>query len=210
MLNISFSGNVWKLELDNNVVQLHLYKVDQCKPLQTDNVNSTLMLNKTPISTLKPSNLTNCIVFSEENVGSLSTLTQFLQHHVTMIILGAVTGDHSNDEFFKKLATHICGYFTIPQESDIQIPFADGEWFKKDGPTYVLYAKRMMRNGRTYTSRIRQTCLPGRFDQPHFISGEIDPIRTFHLASVIEDTDNPQPITDCKDGSFPAPFAIAG
>lgn len=208
MLQFSFKDNVWKIDFNNKIVELKFYKKDEKEDLVLGNICSSLLLNGETVAFLLPSDQTP-VIHNEKDLESLSTLGQYIRIHVIHILLGAMSGDHTNDAYFTDLANVLCGYFSVPQNVDIIVPFADGSWYKEDGPVYLCYIKRMMRNGRTYTSRIRQTSKPGRMDLPHFSIGEIDPIRTFHMASVIEDTDNPQPITTINDGSFPARFNLA-
>lgn len=202
------ADKLWTMTMNGHTVQMIFDRIDLNGDWVSPNIASAVLFNGRSVSFACPSQHTPQSICNEENIGTLSVFQDYLRFHANMVVLGAVDVSDEFRELFVSIVKMVCGYHYVQEGVMHPIPFQDGAWVRVEGNNYFMHLTRMIRNGRYYTARIRQTEHPGRLSMPHQIPGQIDMIRTFYLASSVSDEAEGKPVVDHKDGDWPKPFTL--
>lgn len=208
-MSLSFDFPIWTIECGGDTLKLLFNRVDEKKEWENGNVSTCVYLNDHPMSYILPSQYTPSTIYRESDLGSFMTLQSFIKLHTDMVLLGATSSNVEFGNLMKEVAVFICGYYGLPEQTMVQIPFQDGSWVKQDNHVYYCHLRRMVRAGRFYTTRVRQTAHPGiEAVNQHQRPGSIDMVTTFYLASNISDEPTGKPVCGTADGEWPKTFNL--
>lgn len=210
--NFSFedgADKMWTMTMNGQTVQLIFDRLDLNGDWVAPNVVSAIQFNGRSMSFACPSQYTPQSICNEESVESIAVFQEYLRFHALLVTLKAVDVSDEFTRLFMSIVKAVCGYHYVQEGVMIPIPFQDGTWVKMENNNYYMHLTRMIRNGRYYTARIRQTEHPGRLSMPHQIPGQVDMIKTFYLASSISDDAEGKPVANHQDGEWPKPFVMS-